>query len=193
MPCVPIVTNTWTRNVVLVRRVSYMEVLAAGLVLAWIVLILLAFAVAGVVRQLRDLQSAQSATISGAINVLEPDGGLPSSVRPGDVATHSVVFLASASCPLCIEVAPAFAALAVEHVTDTLKFVVLSVDDQVDMFDGPEYVVDAGAYHLLDPGWSPAIIAVNRSGRAVAIKPADSFEAPRAAVEHVSALAPHGV
>ena len=158
-----------------------MQVLIAGLVLAWIVLILLAFAQAAMLRQLRDLQ-AQLSRRPGAAKVQAP-----LEVRPAARAELSIVLLADENCPICRELAPSLVDL-VARAPHRLDFVVLSARPNDYLAAGgdgarPRPVVNAEAFHRLDPGWRPALMLVDRDGAVLAAEPVGSANALRVAVE----------
>jgi hypothetical protein len=154
-----------------------MDPLTAALVLAWIVLIVLAFAMAGLLRQLRDLQAALRRGVPAG--QAPPDRPVP--IRPADGKVRSIVLLVDGHCPLCAEVAPVFADLARSGGTE-VDFVVLSyaANDIADRLDGVRFLADSDAYHRLDPGWRPAIVVVGQDGEIEAVEPAGSETAVRA-------------
>lgn len=163
-----------------------METLTAAVVLAWIVLIVLAFAMAGLLRQLRDLQAALVRQhTSGAAGAAVRE--LPESVRPENGKTHSVVLLVDDHCPICAEIAPVFAGLAeAGHVE--VDFVVLSysTNEKWVALDNIRYLPDAEAYHFLDPGWQPAVVVVGPNGEVLAAEPAGSEEAVRSVIGNIA-------
>ncbi|MGH3757532.1 hypothetical protein [Actinophytocola sp.] len=173
-----------------------MDALTAAVVLAWIVLIVLAFAMAGLLHQLRDVRAAlRRRAPAGHASSAPPPGG-PVSVRPTGAKVRSVVLLVDGHCPTCAEVAPVFADLARAGSADVdsadidsadVDFVVLSyaANDLGDDLDGVRYVVDSGAYHHLDPGWRPAIVVVGPDGEVEATEPAGSEAAVRALVTNL--------
>lgn len=164
-----------------------MEALVGAVVLAWLALIVLAFAMAGLLRQLRDIQSGLARPVAqgpGPAPVLRE---VPASVRPRGGTAYSVVLLVDEHCPICAEVAPVFAQLAATG-SPTLTFVVLgrSRSESYERDERVEYVADAGGYSRLDPGWRPAIVAIDRQGSIVAAEPTGSEEAVRAVVSQIA-------
>jgi hypothetical protein len=164
-----------------------MEALVGAVVLAWLALIVLAFAMAGLLRQLRDVQAGLArpvAQVPGQPPVLRE---IPASVRPRGASAYSVVLLVDENCPICAEVAPVFAQLAAAG-SAALTFVVLgrSRSERYERDERVEYVADAGGYHRLDPGWRPAIVVVDRQARTVVAEPAGSEEAVRAVIAEIA-------
>jgi hypothetical protein len=163
-----------------------MDALVAAVVLAWLALIVLTFAMAGLLRQLRDIQAGIARPVAQAPGVAPVSREIPESLRPRGTTTYSVVLLVDENCPLCAEVAPVFEQVAAAGSLD-LTFVVLGrVRSESYEQDGRiEYVADAGAYHRLDPGWRPAVLAVDTQGRVVVAEPAGSEEAMRAVLSEI--------
>jgi hypothetical protein len=163
-----------------------MDALVAAVVLAWLALIVLAFAMAGLLRQLRDIQAGIARPVTQAPGIAPVSREIPESLRPRGTTTYSVVLLVDENCPLCAEVAPVFEQVAAAG-SLVLTFVVLGrVRSESYEQDGRiEYVADAGAYHRLDPGWRPAVLAVDSQGRVVAAEPAGSEEAMRAVLSEI--------
>ncbi|MGW0230627.1 hypothetical protein ACWDWO_20110 [Actinopolymorpha singaporensis] len=178
-----------------------MEALVGAVVLAWLALVLLAFAMAGILRQLRDLQAAVAA--AGVVGLAAAtDGGAdgvgtipdkpetPLSVRPRDDAVCAVVLLVDDSCPVCAEVAPHFDDLANKSSAE-VDFVVLARAPVAKFtgLTGARFVADPAACHLLDPGWRPAIVVLDRAGAMVTREPAGSKKVVEAVVTDAEALA----
>ncbi|GAA2759112.1 hypothetical protein [Actinopolymorpha rutila] len=176
-----------------------MEALVGAVVLAWLALVLLAFAMAGILRQLRDLQAGVAAAGGLAATA---DGGVlgvgtipdkpetPLSVRPRDDAVCSVVLLVDENCPVCAEVAPHFDDLA-NRSSAAVDFVVLARTPVAKFagLTGARFVADPTACHLLDPGWRPAIVVLDRAGAMVTREPAGSAKVVGAVVTDAEALA----
>lgn len=164
-----------------------METLTAAVVLAWIVLIVLAFAMAGLVHQLRDVQAAliRQRRSTGSATRLVSD--LPLSVRPQPGKTHSAVLLVDDRCSICTEIAPIFAGVAQVANAD-IDFIVLSysASEKWEALSEVRFLSDADAYHLLDPGWQPAIGIVGTDGQVHAVEPADSEDAIRSVIGRIA-------
>jgi len=161
-----------------------MEVLTSAVVLAWLVLVLLAFAMLGILRQLRDLQ--QTVIQRNNAGPTAPRRELPAELRPQAGREYSAILLVDAGCPTCERVAPVFAELARTSSGD-IDFVLLSYSDEQkwDALEGVRRVMDQAAYHRLDPGWRPAVVVLDAAGEVLATEPAGSEESVRAVVESV--------
>jgi hypothetical protein len=163
-----------------------MEALVAAVVLAWLALIVLAFAMAGLLRQLRDVQAGIARPVGQVPGMAPVRRAVPESLRPRGTTTYSVVLLVDEDCPICAEVAPTFAQIAAAE-SSALTFVVLGRVESKNYEQDKRisYVADAGGYHRLDPGWRPALIAIDRQGRIVVAEPAGSEEAVRAVISTI--------
>lgn len=163
-----------------------MSATVAALVLAWMAIGVLALALAGTLRQLRDVQAA----------LVELGGRLgrqraPEAVRPAVSDRAAVVLLVDQLCVACSAVVEAFVEIAVEiEVTGgpaAVDAVVLTHSDDerwdpVRASPATRLVVDRAAYHRLDPGWRPAVLSVDADGTVRSAVPAGSREALRDAV-----------
>ncbi|MFD2078985.1 hypothetical protein SAMN05421678_102248 [Actinopolymorpha cephalotaxi] len=179
-----------------------METLVGAVVLAWLALVLLAFAMAGMLRQLRDLQAGVAsaagvpATAGGAahsalgVGTIPDNPQTPLSVRPRDDAACALVLLVDDNCPVCAEVAPYFDDLANKS-SAAVDFVVLARTPVAKFagLTGARFVADSIACHLLDPGWRPAIVVLDRAGAMVTREPAGSKKVLDAVVTDAEALA----
>jgi hypothetical protein len=161
-----------------------MEVLTAAVLLAWLLLVLLAFAMAGLLRQVRDLQAALTRQRGTATR-----SGLPVSIRPSAGHAYAAVLLVDDGCPICARVAPAFARLAHGAPAD-IDFVLLRRSNSLawEPPEGVRLVADQAAHHRLDPGWQPAVVVLDADGDVLATEPAGSEEAVRAVVETIAGL-----
>lgn len=83
-----------------------MELIWAVVVLAWLVILVMAFGLAGMLRQLRDLQVTLRNT--GATT----DRRVPESIRPQAGTSLQCCYSSMKTCTVCAEVAPAFGLLA---------------------------------------------------------------------------------
>lgn len=176
-----------------------METLVGAVVLAWLALVLLAFAMAGMLRQLRDLQAgvasaAGLAAVAGGgvpgVGTIPDNPQTPLSVRPRDDAVCALVLLVDDNCPVCAEVAPHFDDLANKS-SAAVDFVVLARTPVAKFagLTGARFVADPTACHLLDPGWRPAIVVLDQSGAMVTREPAGSKKVVDAVVADAEALA----
>ncbi len=176
-----------------------MEALVGAVVLAWLALALLAFAMAGMLRQLRDLQAGVAGAVGMAaagdtaalgVGTIPDKPETPASVRPRDDAVCAVVLLVDENCPVCAEVAPGFDDLANKS-SAAVDFVVLARTPVAKFagLTGARFVADPAACNLLDPGWRPAIVVLDRAGAMVTREPAGSAKVVDAVVTDAEALA----
>ncbi|WFF02986.1 hypothetical protein [Micromonospora sp. WMMD964] len=165
------------------RKEFGMDLITAAVILAWIVLVLLAFALAGVLRQIRDIQ----ATLQGHRTGLVPQRQLPGTILPTGDKNLSLVLLVDEGCAVCAEVTPVFAELAAAHQGD-IMFTLLSAarSDKFSAVEGVGYLADSVGYHILDPGWRPAVALVDRDGEILLAEPAGSEAALRSVVDRVT-------
>jgi hypothetical protein len=164
---------------------------AAGLVLAWLAIVLLALALAGLLRQLRDVQVALHLDRRTV-----PVPAAPELVRPAAGEQHCIVLLVAEHCGVCHDVLPDFAAAATGAPAD-VGFVLLAADPtEAERVAGQadqsrlRVVGDAVSYHRLNPGWLPAVVLVDGSGQVVAAEPVGSPPALRTAVTQFAGWRP---
>lgn len=147
-----------------------MSVQTAALVLAWICLVLLAFAMAGLLHQMRDLQARlEEASMQDA----RPLAGRRFEQLAGKGS--AAVLLANPSCSLCGPVLGAFAHAAGGR-TD-LRFAAVSYASSPNwprVGDLPVHI-DEDLYRDLDVPWSPALLHVDAEGGVRAAHPIDSL------------------
>jgi hypothetical protein len=144
-----------------------MSATAAALVLTWLCLILLAFAMAGLLRQVRDLQSdlaelgAQGARPLRGRRVAELAGA------PG------AILVVDPGCGVCVPVLRAFAGMAAS-VPDR-RFEVLCYRASPDWPDlaGVNVRVDERLYRQLDVPWAPALLTTDADGVVTSARPID--------------------
>jgi hypothetical protein len=160
-----------------------MSPIAAALVLAWLAIVLMALAMAGMLRQIRDLQMALHLDRRAA-----PAPAAPAAIRPAAGEDYSIVLLAAQHCGVCHTAVPAFAAAAATGPSDT-GFVLLAADpDEAERIAGDidrsrlRVVGDAVSYHRVDPGWLPALVLVDGAGQVIAAEPIGSVAALHGAV-----------
>lgn len=161
----------------------------AALILAWIVLSLLAFALAGVLQQLRTLQrnfASITTEKSGAVSVAPRE--VSPLLLPSNSKGMTVALLVTDGCPICESVVPTFAEIAA--LGKSIDFVILNRSDSVlPSTSGPiRFVADSGAYMHVDPGWKPALIMIDGTGKVLRIEPAGSRDAVRAGVRTAVAM-----
>lgn len=159
-----------------------MDALTAAVVLAWAVIVVLGFAMAGLLHQLRALQATISREhVAGSRAGSDSSSrSMPVSVLPAGGQRLSAILLADDDCVICHEVAPAFAALAYAR-SAAFDSVILTYTDSETFaaLRGVRFVSDSSAYHMLNPGWRPALIIITANGNQLAAEPAGSEEAIR--------------
>lgn len=150
-----------------------MSVLVAALVLAWVCLILLVLAMAGMLRQIRELQAD--------VAELTPRGRRPlvgTQLEALASGTRTVLLVLTPGCGFC-EVAyrmvAEFAATRPQHRVEVLSH------RAVDWFTDPSLPVrvDERLFAELDVPWAPAVLVVDASGTVVTARPIGSEEALR--------------
>lgn len=155
-----------------------MSVLTAAVVLAWACLILLTLAMAGMLRQLRELQadvtqlSAPGWRGTTGRRVSELAGELP-----------LMLLVLDPGCSFCDAVHEPFTRLAAEH--PGTRFEVLSPQAR---WTGPPQVrsrVDQRLVTELDLPWAPALVLAEAGGTVLAARPVQS---PERLGEQVSGL-----
>ena len=146
---------------------------AAAVTLAWIAIVVLTLGLAGTLQQLRRLQ-AEVAELSALVDADAPRGG-----RRRDAARRfapagrafAFVLTTSADCPACAEVMPRFVEFARRH-ADVVEFHVLTADRETRADGAVPMTVDPVAFSALSPGYTPAMVVVDRQGRVVDVGPA---------------------
>lgn len=146
-----------------------MSVLTAAVVLAWACLVVLTLAMAGMLRQLRELQAdvAQLAAPawrgSAGRRVAELAGSGP-----------LMLLVLDPGCGFCDEVHEPFTRLAAQH--PGTRFEVLSPQDR---WTGPSAVrsrVDQRLVAELELPWAPALVFADAAGTVLAAQPVPSPE-----------------
>jgi hypothetical protein len=168
-----------------------MSATTAAVVLAWMALLVLAFALAGTLKQLRDVQAALvelGARVGRSV--------APRQLRPSSADRRAAVLLVDRNCAVCPEVLAEFLRLAPEVATRVDATVLSHADDErweaVRRADAVRLVVDRAAYHQLDPGWRPAVLSIDAQGSVRSAIPAGSGEALREAVQVIASRSPAG-
>ncbi len=158
--------------------------MTAAMVLTWVVLVLLAFALAGILRQLRDVQAELRAN---AARSSSRDSTAPKLVRPTEAASLAVVLIADDNCPICADLAPLLPELA-EDTPPDVEFVVLTASASAKWealaARRVRAVADRETFLAVDPGWRPALLAIDPAGSVLAAEPVGSVDALRRLVTH---------
>jgi len=166
----------------------------AALVLAWIVLVLLAFACAGILRQVRLVQ-AEVAELRQANRHLGPTAReFPEQLLPTGGAELTMALLVSPGCTVCEEVTPVFTREA-KPAREGVDFAVVTWadGDQPRDVGHARWVDDGAAYRFLDPGWTPAVLTLDATGKVLAAEPAGSVAAVESLVGHAANRQPRQV
>jgi hypothetical protein len=145
-----------------------MNVMTAALVLAWVCLILLAFALAGLLRQVRDLQAdLMNVGAQGPRPLL----GRRISEFSG---AETAALVIDPGCSRCAPVVAAFAELA--PTLPGLRFRVLSHREPPDWPStaGVRLHVDPDLYQQLDVPWSPTLLVTDHRGVVTSARPIES-------------------
>lgn len=158
----------------------------SALLAAWIVITLMVFAMAGLLRQQRDLQAAV-----GRLGGRVKQAPVPTRLRPTRPGCTLAVLIVDHRCRTCPDVLRAFLRLVTE-LPSSVEAVVLTysatnsdpagVWADVERDPGVRLVIDADTYHLLDPGWRPALLQIDQEGAVTREVPAGSPEALAAAL-----------
>lgn len=146
-----------------------MSVLTAAVVLAWVCLIVLTLAMAGMLRQLRELQTEMA-----RLGVPRWDGGTGRRVAglagPGPL----LLLVLDPGCSFCDTVHAPFTRLAGEH--PDVRFEVLSPQDRWAGTAEVRSRVDQGLIAELDLPWAPALLLAEADGTVRAASPVRSPE-----------------
>jgi len=158
--------------------------LTAALVLSWVCLAVLALAMAGILRQLRELQ-AEVAQLSA------PPWRAAAGRRVAELAGADplVLLVLDPGCSFCDAVHEPFIRLAGEH--SGIRFEVLS--PRARWADTPNIRsrVDPGLVTVLDLPWAPALLHVGADGTVLAGQPVESPERLDEQVTSLLNTAPH--
>lgn len=155
-----------------------MSVLAAAVVLAWVCLVVLTLAMAGILRQVRELQS-DVAQLAVPRQRTSSGRSMPDLAGTGPL----VLLVLDPGCSLCDAVAPPFTRLAAAH--PGTRFEVLAARDRWPGTAEVRSRVDPDLVAELDLPWAPALVAADPAGTVRAIQPVHS---PERLDEQVNAL-----
>ncbi|HEX2297368.1 MAG TPA: hypothetical protein VHH34_02425 [Pseudonocardiaceae bacterium] len=147
-----------------------MSVLTAAVVLAWGCLVILTLAMAGMLRQLRELQAEVV-----RLGTPQPDRWRGSTGRQiTELAGEGVLMLLvlDPGCSFCDTVHTPFTRLAEQH-PDT-RFEVLSPRDRWPGSPEVRSRVDQGLVAELELPWAPALVLADSGGTVLATQPVQS-------------------
>lgn len=150
-----------------------MSALAAAVTLAWGCLIVLTLAMAGMLRQLRELQTEVVALRSE--QGMQPWRATMGRRVPDLAGAGSAVLLVlDPGCGLCDEVHEPFTRLAAEH--PGTRFEVLSPRPRWAEAPGIRSRIDPTLVAELDLPWAPALLHVDGDGTVLAAQPVASAQ-----------------
>ena len=158
-----------------------MSFLVAVLVVTWLAIVVLALALAGLIRQVRDLAAAVRSR--GRSPLALRSDAIPS-LRSTDGTSRTVLLVVDDACTTCHLVAPEFITLA-SSAADTEFRVLTYAEGTRAWLDGTDIVVDVDeeAYRLLNVPWRPALVLVDADGTVLEAKPVGSIDSLRRTVE----------
>jgi hypothetical protein len=156
-----------------------MSPLTAAVLLLWVVVLVLALACAGLLRQLREVQH-DLALLQRSASGVSRRSAVPDVLVPRDGAELTVALLVSPGCEVCEEILPIFLDDVVSR-RPRIDPVVLSWDGASVPASraGVRTVLDTSAYRSVDPGWTPALAVIDRSGAVAGVEPVGSPTAIR--------------
>jgi hypothetical protein len=149
-----------------------MSMLAAALALAWGCLIVLTLAMAGMLRQLRELQTEVAALRSE--QAMQPWRATMGRRMPQLAGTGpAVLLILDPGCGLCDEVHEPFTRLPAEYPGVRFEVVSPRPPRQQDWANGPSVGsrVDPALVAELDLPWTPALLHVHDDGTVLAAQP----------------------
>ncbi len=144
----------------------------AALVLAWLVIVVLAFAMAGMLAMIRRLEASQAQLSGSLANAVPGSARAQASARFTPLERpYAFVLTTSASCQACAELMPRFREFVRDH-EDAGEFHVLSADSESGTGQpGLDVTVDAAAFAALSPGYTPGLVVIDRTGAVVDVGP----------------------
>lgn len=161
-----------------------MSVLTAAVVLAWACLAVLTLAMAGMLRQLRELQ-AEVAQLGAPQQQAFAGRRIPALAGTGP----AVLLVLDPGCSFCDTVHEPFARLAGEH--PGIRFEVLSPGQRWAGAPGVRSRVDPTLVTELDVPWAPALLHVASDGTVLVGQPVQSPERLGAQVASLLSTATH--
>lgn len=161
-----------------------MSPLVAAVILLWILVVLLVFAMAGILRKVRALEQRAAAAPAAAPMRDTSEADAVAMVAPRGDQVLSAVLIVEEGCGVCAEVLPRFTAATTEIGSERVDYIVLSNDTESDYAvpDDVRLIADRQLHAALDPGWFPAILVITDDRVIQAVEPAGSPEAVDALV-----------
>lgn len=161
-----------------------MSVLTAAVVLAWSCLAVLTLAMAGMLRQLRELR-AEVAQLGAPRQQAFAGRRIPELAGAGPL----VLLVLDPGCSFCDTVHEPFARLAREH--PSTRFEVLSPGQRWAGAPGVRSRVDPKLVTELEVPWAPALLHVSSDGTVLAGQPVQSSERLATQVASLLSTASH--
>jgi hypothetical protein len=152
---------------------------AAALVLAWVVILVLAFAMAGMLTMIRRLEANQR-----QLAIAAGSSGSGTGHRAAAVARfaperrpYALVLTTQRDCAACAELMPRFAEVVRRH-GEKVDFRILAADRGPSLPAGLAVPVttDPDAFAALSPGYTPGLVIVNRDGDVVEVGPGGDLD-----------------
>lgn len=147
-----------------------MSFTVASIAALWIIVIFLAAALSGLLREVRKLQERPQ-----RVAPLKDDD-IPSVLLPRSGTRLAAVLIVTEGCPVCTAATATFSSEIARHL-ETLTPVVLADTPRTVDNHNVEVVVEPSIHARFFPGWSPALMFVDQNGTVVALQPAGSEEA----------------
>ena len=144
----------------------------AALALAWVAIVVLALAVAGLIRQVRELR----AVLVEGFGVSFLTGQVPAALRPGPGRVDAVVLVVE-SATASPELLAAFAEAAGTHRGTDFKVLLDGRRPGPELAGGVPTVADPRVFQLLRLPWYPALVHVDTDGTLSDAAPVGSAEA----------------
>lgn len=151
-----------------------MSFLTAVLTLAWLAIIVLAFALAGVLRQLHDIREA-----------MRHGRGLPPrygsaaipALRSTSSANRTVLLVVDDACATCRLIFPEYAAQARDIPDREFRVLTYSAGSR-SWLDGAgvRVDVDPDSFQQLDLPWRPALVLIDSDGSVLDARPVGSVQ-----------------
>lgn len=151
-----------------------MSIATASMVLLWLVVLLIAAALAGLLREVRALQAGGARPIPRSPNADSP----PTALLPKNGTQFSAVLLITKGCPVCEAATATFTELAEQH-SPILTSLLLGDYDVQTASATVSVVDDLNLHARFFPGWAPALMFVDARGTVVGFQPAGSEDAVR--------------
>jgi len=158
-----------------------MSFLTAVLALAWLAIIVLAFALAGVVRQLHDVKEAMRQ--GRGLPPRYGSAALPA-LRSMSGANRTVLLVVDDACATCRLIFPEYAAQARDIPGQEFR-VLTYTESSRSWLDGAgvRVDVDPDAFGQLDLPWRPALVLIDSDGSVLDARPVGSVQSLQRTVD----------